>query len=86
MACSFLASSFSVVAVAYKNMPSRNNERILMLRKMIMANRRRRKMLENGIALMLTNYQVAVKGILLTARKLISGHNMTNDRHHSCRR
>ena len=55
------------------NMPSRNSGRILMLRKMIMANRRRRKMLENGIALMLKNYQLAVKGILLTAMMLISG-------------
>ena len=43
------------------NTPSRNSGRILMLRKMIMANRRRRKMLESGIALMLTNYKLAVK-------------------------
>ena len=68
------------------NMPSRNSGRILMLRKMIMANHRRRKMLENGIALMLTSYELAVKSILLTAMMLISGHNITNDRHRSCRR
>ena len=43
------------------NTPSRNSGRILMLRKMTMANRRRRKMLESGIALMLRNYQLAVK-------------------------
>ena len=63
------------------NMPSRNSGRILMLRKMIMANRRRRLMLENGVALMLANYQLAVKVILLTAMMLISGHNIINNRY-----
>ena len=68
------------------NMTSRNSGRILMLRKMIMANRKQRKMLENGIALMLTNNQLAVKVILLTAMMSISGHNIINNCQRSCKR
>ena len=43
-----------------KRSTSRNSGLIVMPEKMIIAYRRRGKMLENGVALMITNYQLVV--------------------------